>query len=491
MKRSQILSFILATTALALTFPIHASVEEMLTKLKQQAEENQAKIKQLENHLNLPKTSRKIKNKSSAQWVKETLIELKHQTTENYEKIKQLEVRLNTQPSIQNIPQNTKIQWPERYIPVPNTNSALQLMLNPNLAITYDFNAFTNDFISPSTIPLQTIDGNASKSGHFGAQARATQIGFRTLSFTNIGEIKTEVSFDFYGTANPNARGIPTYQPRLRFGFIEFQGFTVGQTTSNFLDLDSMGETIDYGTIVAGSFRHALVQYAFNLTPKVALSLSLERPVTDYTEQTGNLVSTHSATNLPDFTAQLKYSDTFGHIGFRALLRKLRVKNYSNINDAPPALAQTLQATGWGLGFSGKVFLHKSTNIFAQTSFGEGIGRFIILCDGQAAFYDQTRGIFDRQKAMNAIIGLQHFWTESLRSNIIYARTKITPSANTPTLREAVRVTNLINQVSLNIIYTPTPPLDLGLEYEFADRSTIDFKRGKANRLTMGIIYRF
>jgi hypothetical protein len=412
------------------------------------------------------------------------LYDLKRRTEENDRKIKNLEARLKSK-STDNSVHQSPYEWPPHYMPFPNSNSALQLILNPNLAVTYDFGPFAGDFLSPTTLPLVTVDPNAAKSGRYNAQARASQFGFRTLSYTNIGEIKTEVSLDFYGNADSGSAGVPLYQPRLRLAFVEFCGFTIGQQNSNFLDLDAIGETVDYGTILAGSFRHGVVKYTFKINKKLHFALAAEQPATDYTNNAGALTNAHSASRYPDITGNLKYEDSWGHVALKGVWRHLKLKNYS-INPV-----QSIQRTAWGLGVAAKYFIYHKTNIFAQTNFGNGIGRFIIICNGQSAFYDQSTSRFDLQKAMDGILGLEHYWSESFRSNFIYAHTFISVSRFTPILTGATRVTKSIDQYVLNLIFSPIPSLDLGMEYGYAKRKTFDQKQGTANRITLGMLYKF
>lgn len=448
-----------------------------------------------------PIKSREIKQPSLAQ----ELRELKRLNEENNRKIKILEARLNAKEEalsktqkIKSTPQKvqevgktpqdmaSQYSWPPHYISVPQTNSAVQLIINPHLEMSYDFGPFAGDFINSRALPLRGVEGKASKSGRFNIQARATQFGFRTLSHTSIGDIKTEIILDFYGNSDLSLDAVPRYQPRLRFAFIELLGFTIGQATSNFLDTSAIGETVDFGTIWGGAFRHPLIKYMFQVNKQTSLGLAIERSVTDYTNNTGTLTSANSATSVPDFTAHLKYADSFGHVALRGVLRDLKLKNISDAGQPP--IAHSAQKLGWGLGLSGKFFIHGKTNLFAQVHFGDGIGRFIILCNGQSAFYDQTTGIFDRQKAADGIIGLEHFWTDTLRSNIIYAHTNIKTSNKTP---HTAYVTKSINQFFLNLIYSPIPSLNFGVEYGHASRKTTGDKRGTANRITLGTLYKF
>lgn len=419
--------------------------------------------------------------------VAQELSDLKHQTVENNKKIRTLEARLNNKDS-KAIPQADGQSWPPHYLGIPGTNSAIQFILNPNLALTYDFEGFTTDILYPPFVPLKGIDGSANRKGIFTAQAKATQLGFRTLSHTNLGEIKTEISLDFYGQ---NFAILPSnlfYQPRLRYAYIELLGFTVGQAASNFVDLDSVGETVDYGGILGVSFRHALIKYAFHFNKKTTLSISGERPTTDYTDNTGALLANSSA-SIPDLTFQIRHTDGFGHVALRGVLRDLKIRDSSSVGQ--PFINNSFRKTGWGLGISGKFFVYGKSNLFGQYNFGNGIGRYIVICNSQAAFYNPTARIFDLQKASNLILGFEHFWTEILRSNIIYGDTQIKVSKFTPLLTGTTRVTKAFKQYFINLIYSPIPALDTGIEYGQATRRSVDLKYGKAKRITVGISYKF
>lgn len=415
--------------------------------------------------------------------VSQELLALKRQTAENKEKIKSLETLLNQRPP-KTAPQTEGPGWPPHYLGIPGTNSAIQFILNPNLALTYDFEGPTTDILYPPFVKLKGVSGDANRKGIFTAQAKATQFGFRTLSHTNLGEIKTEISLDFYGQ---NFEVLPSnifYQPRLRYAYIELLRFTVGQTASNFIDLDSSGETVDYGGILGVSFRHALVKYALPFDKKTTLSLSAERPTTDYTDNTGALLANSSA-SMPDLTFQLRHTAGFGYVALRGVLRDLKIRDFTR--EGQPSFRKT----GWGLGISGKFFVYGKSNLFGQYNFGNGIGRYIVICNSQAAFFNPTARIFDLQKASNLIVGFEHFWTEALRSNIIYGYTRINVSRFMPVLTGTIRVTKAFKQYFINLIYSPIPALDVGIEYGQVDRTSVDLRNGTAKRITTGISYKF
>lgn len=418
--------------------------------------------------------------------VSKEIMDLKRETEANKRKIKNLEDRLRNNP-IASSHGNT-YSWPKHYLEIPDTNSAIQFIVNPNLAITYDIDSYPTDILYPPFVPLVGVDGNAGRPGQLHAQAKATQFGFRTLSYTKLGDVKTEVSLDFYGSNFPVLPSTPFYQPRLRFAFVELLGFTAGQTNSNFLDLDAIGETVDYGTILGVSFRHGLIKYEHKLNKQTSFSIAAERPATDFTDRTGTISSSSSA-SLPDLTMHLKFADSFGHVSVRGVLRDLKIRDVSSVGTAP--VNNNFRKTGWGLGISGKIFVYNKSNLFAQYNFGNGVGRYIIICNGQAAFYNQTSRIFDLQKAYNFIVGFEHFWNDILRSNIIYAKTRIGVSKFTPAFTGSTRVSKTYNQFFLNLIYSPIQAMDVGIEYGYVNRRSVDLQYGKAKRITLGISYKF
>lgn len=481
MNRFSIGAFLFVTTALAITTPVQGAepensseVTRELAELKRQMKEMNQKMRVLQSRLNA-----RVNTKVNTRDAKDN----------SQQKMRVLETRLNTSDA-RNHSQDTPCHWPKYYIPVPNTNSAIQFIVNPNLAVSYDASSYTSDFVYPPLLPLEHVSSDLKKS-RFNAQAKATQFGFRTLSHTNIGDVKTEVSLDFWGDASNVIPSTPGYQPRLRFAYVEVAGFTVGQTTSNFLDLDAIGETVDYGSALGLSFRHGLIKYAFPLNKQTTLGVAIERPATDYTDQLGQTINypapplSASAPSLPDLTANLKYEDKFGHVSLRGVARQLKVKD----NTVAPQFIG--KKNGWGLGVSGKFFVYHQSNLFAQFNFGDGIGRYIPMLNGQSSLYNQRSRVLDSQIGTNTIVGFEHFWSELFRSNIIYAHTHVKVSRFTPVLTGPTRVTKSLNQFYLNLIYSPTPPLDVGIEYEYADRKSVDNYQGKANCFTLGITYKF
>jgi hypothetical protein len=419
--------------------------------------------------------------------VSRELTELKRQAAENNRKVLQLENSLGKNPK--SLQHSSVHKWPKHYIGIPDTNSAIQFIVNPNLAVSYDFNSYPTDILFPPFVPLYGVTGNADRPGQFHAQAKASQLGFRTLSHTNLGELKTEISLDFYGSNFTVLPSTPIYQPRLRYAFVEFLGFTIGQSSSNFQDLEAIGETVEFGTILGVSFRHGLIKYAHQFNKQISLNVAIERPATDYTDRLGAFQAS-SSTSLPDLTANLKYAAGFGHVSLRGVLRDLKIRDVSDVGTTP-FINNSFRKTAWGLGVSGKLFVYKKSNVFAQYNFGDGIGRYIIICNGQAVFYNQTSRIFDLQKAYNTILGIEHFWSDCLRSNIIYANTQIKTSRFMPALTGTTRVSKSFNQFFLNLIYSPIPPLDLGIEYGFVNRRSVDLRYGKARRITLGMSYKF
>lgn len=277
----------------------------------------------------------------------------------------------------------------------------------------------------------------------------------------------------------------------MRSAFIDVAGWTAGHTTSNFLDLDAIGQTVDYGSVYGVAYRHGIIKYTFNFNQQTNLAVAIERPSTDYTDQLGQSINYNnpipaSANNIPDVTAHFKIKDVKrGHVSLRGVIRQLKVKDYT----LPVPFMVT--KTGWGLGVSTEFLVYGKSNVFGQYNFGHGIGRYIDILNGQSSLYNPNLRVLDPQWATNIILGFEHFWDDCLRTNVIYANSHVQVSKFMPVLTGPIRVTKTINQFFLNLIYSPIEPLDIGLEYEFANRTSSDNYTGVANRITLGIVYRF
>lgn len=379
-------------------------------------------------------------------------------------------------------------------ITLPSTNTTVKVGGTIKALANFDTGASTGDCLESFNIPLKGVNAGAQKGGNFGGSLRWSKLNLESITPTAHGDLRAYVEFDFAAGSSINTTGT-SYGPRLRYAYVECCHWLVGQNNTLFEDLQAMGTNIDPNGIVGNGFnRQVQVRFTqkFNMG---SFAVSAEYPVTDYTDQTGALQKTNNGYGVsiaPDLAMQLKFMGHLGHIALRAMTRQIAVKYVVESGMATTYPNYKKSVTGWGLGVSGKLITVGKSGLFAQINGGDGIGRYIPCINGQAAFFDLTRGILKTQRALNTFGGYEHYWADAVRTNIMASYTCIHPSAFSPkTLTSTTRITKRLRTYFANVIYSPLPQLEVGLEFARLERYTLDRKKGDENRIIFGLNYTF
>ena len=107
----------------------------------------------------------------------------------------------------------------------------------------YDFKRMNPDYsatLRPSQIPVNCPgDAGCGKDGNWVFSARQSSLGLRSFIPTSWGLVKTDLSFDLFGSdGSTSIHWLSIWAELGMFG--------VGQTYSNFMDIDVFPNTIDY-----------------------------------------------------------------------------------------------------------------------------------------------------------------------------------------------------------------------------------------------------
>jgi len=159
---------------------------------------------------------------------------------------------------------------------------------------------------------------------------------------------------------------------------------------------------------------------------------------------------------------------------------------------AVSALARQIQANthakdfGYGLSLGVKINTFGKDQLFAQANGGTGIGRYLLDGVGSGAAFNGTT-LLNSQTAFGGFAAYQHWWTETLRSTVIYGAD---PFDNNTAV---VGLTNnrSIRGVHANIFWSPVPGSNVGLEFIHGRRVTDFGLHGEFNRFQAGFQYNF
>ncbi|MFZ4437107.1 MAG: DcaP family trimeric outer membrane transporter [Syntrophales bacterium] len=255
---------------------------------------------------------------------------------------------------------------------VPGTDTSLKIYGNVRVDATYDFATRNNDIRNNdwSTVvfaqPLDTNSANRERKGQFYSTARASRLGIVTNTPSKWGDLEVKLEGDFNAPNDYMSElGSNGTQFRLRHAYGRWGNLLVGQTWSNFIDLRSYPETVDFNpTGDVTLIRQTQLRYTLPLGGS-SLALSVENP-----ESLSGLPPSQTQSNkghndfdrVPDFVVNWTLNGEKAHISARAVTME-----YNN---------DFRSKRGYAAGLSGSIKLGTGT-LAAGVQGGDGIGRYM------------------------------------------------------------------------------------------------------------------
>ena len=361
---------------------------------------------------------------------------------------------------------------------LPGTSTSVKFGGYAKLDAIYDTNGYGGQYANFAAIPL---DGSAAdkRDGHFNMHARQSRLNMETRTPTSLGELKTFLEVDFFGSARGNANTTNGEGLQLRQAYGQLGKVLAGQTWSNFMDLDAYPESLDYiGPSGLTFVRQAQVRYTDTFADKYTYSIAIESPTTDFAADVVPETDVN-ASDAPDLTAKLQYKDTFGHVALRGVARKL---------NAGTATGEEDSAFGWGLGVSGKILAFEKDAFFFQGVYGVGVGHYLFDVAVSQNGSTYVGNDLDPRAAWGGYAGYQHYWSDDWRSNIIAGYTGID---NGDPADYATSPNKQIMSGHVNLIWSPEPTYRVGFEYMHGRREVESGVKGDLDRFQTTFMYLF
>ena len=383
---------------------------------------------------------------------------------------------------------------------IPGTNTSFSVGGYVKADLSYDFSAQTSLIggLSVASVPLDAnVPGTVAGAGHGihgNTQLTASESRFniQTRTPTGYGEFKTFIEGDFTNPSgltngegfkvNSNSSGF-----RLRHAYGTLGPFLAGQTFSLFFDGNATPETLDFGgEITSGPLRQPQFRYTYDAGNGIQIAGSAENPQTQVINQTGastSSFSTGQGDKIPDFVGALTWNQPWGHVQFRGVVRDIYDHN---------GAAVSTSEVGWGLGASVNYTTWGKDSLIVGANGGDGIGRY--SNDSglvQDAEINLTTNNLQTLEIWDAAVGYQHWWTDQLRSNIAGSYLHIDyPSGVLPAGALATQNQSFI-VTHVNLIWSPIPQIDTGIEYSWQERRVEDGQHGFVNRLQLSTKFKF
>ena len=345
------------------------------------------------------------------------------------------------------------------------------------LRAAYSFDRIVNNIdVVPYDVPMKLTPADKQE---IRMDATTSRLFIRGIANTQkLGQVHVFMDFDFRGGASGS------YTPRIRSGYVQMLGLTIGRDVTTFCDLTAAPTTIDFQGPNAYNFRFAtMIRYERDfLDNHLKAGVAAEMPGVS-----GTYGETLSAIpqRVPDFPIYLQYSwgeNRDSHIRASAVFRDLYLYNKSAKTED--------DLFGWGVQFSGNIHVTKYLELFMNGIYGEGITRYINDLMGSGLDFTPRPDDHTRVQA-TPMFGWQAAAQINIMSNLFVSGGY---SAVTVRRKNGVYNDDMYRQgqyIFGNVFWNLTPRFVLGAEYLYAHRRNMDGLKAHANRINLLAKYSF
>lgn len=326
------------------------------------------------------------------------------------------------------------------------------------------------DFYLPGAIPV----GGRGESAVFDAHAKQSRFWLTTDTVLDNGSrLGSRFEMDFAVPTGGDERNTNTYNPVLRRAFFTYDNWLFGQEWSTFMELGALPEATDFIGPTEGMVfnRQAQVRYT-----KGAWSVALENPETTLLPFGGGARIVTDDNTVPDIVARYTHRADWGFVTFAGLLRQLRNET----------AARTATATGYGASITSRINLGPRDDLRMMVTAGSGIGRYTGLNFFEDGVLRADGGI-EPLDVIAAYAAWRHVWTGTWRSNFILGYTSVD---NDPRLT-GLNANAEASSFRANLMWTPAPRVDMGIELSTAKRELERGTSGTQNRVDFMARYSF
>lgn len=233
---------------------------------------------------------------------------------------------------------------------------------------------------------------------------------------------------------------------RLRHGYLTFNNWLFGQTTSNFLS-NHAPEMIDFNTnLGGGTTRIPQVRYNYKLAPDTQLFVSAEEGDSKGT------VAADPTYRLPNLTAKVTqgFAAGKGTASARALVENYKSKTADDTE------------TAWGVAAGASYAVTDQLKLNGDVSYTEGNSNYLY---GSNSAYSVVDGNIEQNKFTAVQVGATYKFNEKLRSTLAYGALFADDGSAYARDASNSNANDEAQQAWINFIYAPVKPVELGLEY--------------------------
>lgn len=379
---------------------------------------------------------------------------------------------------------------------IPGTDTSMKIGGYIKLDVVDDLSGANNN--GPVT-DMQSIaikgTPQSKRQNQFAMTARQSRLNVGTETPTAYGPLKSFIEGDFYGTGSSSfATNSASF--RLRHANFSLGNVLVGQSWTNFEDLEVIPETLDFGGTIGVPYglRQGQIRYTTSLFGKDSLSVSVENPEGDFFGAdhgsfivAGQQNSTRVLNQVPDITARYVHKSDWGRFSLAGVAREINLDtggaSSTFLNNSGGTFNFRGSASTWGGGLmaSAQFLTFGKDTLTFWLGGGPGIGRYFQQTQDEAFTIGQspygaananpgggavldTKGDLHTITSAGGNVWYRHYWNDSLRSNATFGMTRhYNDSDYLP-----INMVRQVQSMHLNLIWSPLPKTNFGIEYIWA-----------------------
>ena len=345
------------------------------------------------------------------------------------------------------------------------------------LRAAYSFDRIVNNIdMVPYNIPMTLTPADDQE---IRMDASTSRIFIRGIANTKkLGQVHIFMDMDFRGGA------MGSYTPRIRSGYVQMLGLTIGRDVSTFCDLTAAPTTIDFQGPNAYNFRFAtMIRYEHSFIDNhLKVGAAAEMP-----SVSGTYGETLMAIpqRVPDFPVYLQYSwgeNRDSHIRASAVFRDMYL--YNNARSSEDDLF------GWGVQFSGNIHITKYLELFMNGVYGEGVTRYINDLMGSGLDFTPRPNDPTRVQA-TPMYGWQAAAQINILPNLFVSGGYSTVSVLKKNGTYSDSMYKQGQYIFGNVFWNLTPRFVLAAEYLYGSRKNMDGAKAHSNRINVLAKYSF
>lgn len=345
------------------------------------------------------------------------------------------------------------------------------------LRAAYSFDRIVNNIdMVPYNIPMTLTPADDQE---IRMDASTSRIFIRGIANTKkLGQVHIFMDMDFRGGA------MGSYTPRIRSGYAQMLGFTIGRDVSTFCDLTAAPTTIDFQGPNAYNFRFAtMIRYEHSFVDNhLKVGAAAEMP-----SVSGTYGETLMAIpqRVPDFPIYLQYSwgkNRDSHIRASAVFRDMYLYNKARSSED--------DLFGWGVQFSGNIHITKYLELFMNGVYGEGVTRYINDLMGSGLDFTPRPNDATRVQA-TPMYGWQAAAQINILPNLFVSGGYSTVSVLKKNGTYSDSMYKQGQYIFGNVFWNLTPRFVLAAEYLYGSRKNMDGNKAHSNRINLLAKYSF